>query len=154
MSCYFFHSPQNILIMCYFTVCVAFCIKMNFQNCISIGSSVPVVYSYRAIFTVCLGIFIWNLYCVFYLFCPAAVFIKKQGQPTGQPTGPSPRPSQPAQQRTRAAQQPRPSQPPAPQQARSQSRRSATPDPHRPSPQPLTAVPAPHPLPPVRRTRV
>ena len=53
-----FCNLQNILIVCYFTVCVAFCIKMNFQNCISIGTSVPVVYSYRAIFTVCLGIFI------------------------------------------------------------------------------------------------
>ena len=53
-----FRDLQSILIVCYFTVCVAFCIKMNFQNCISIRTSVPVVYNCRAIFTVCLGIFI------------------------------------------------------------------------------------------------
>ena len=53
-----FCNLQNILFVCYFTVCVAYCIKMILQNCISVGTSVPVVYSYRDIFNVCIGIFI------------------------------------------------------------------------------------------------
>ena len=53
-----FCNLQNILFDCFIAVCVACCIKTIFENCISVGTSVPVVYSCRAIFTVCLGIFI------------------------------------------------------------------------------------------------
>ena len=39
-----FHNLQNILFECFIAVCVAYCIQMNFQNCIIGGTSVPVTY--------------------------------------------------------------------------------------------------------------
>ena len=63
-----FINLQNILFDCFIDVGVTYCIKIILENFIRCGTSVPVVYNYRAIFTVCLGIFVSILYYVFVYF--------------------------------------------------------------------------------------
>ena len=61
-----FHNLQNMLFDCFIAVCVAYCIQMNFQNCIIGGTSVPIFYISSFYFTVSICNFYLDFRLVFY----------------------------------------------------------------------------------------